>query len=904
MGTHCGSRIIVLSVLAALLAAAAPLAAEPRAESAAPAQALAAAAERWKLQRAPERAGQPGAAGQHDLFWEVLRLWEKDPKARADADLTAVMDWLLFSAGLWMDPNLADPIYGKVPVLVPALGEALLDRRLAGWVGTLQAGSSGTEPWLWPDFAGIDRKAFAAAVRRAKQTGPKNNPVAVAWLATALVAVDDPKGPEELTAAQAGLAKDLPSRAAQINLAILESLSRTGSRACLGMFLDQAEAELAKPGAERDRPVYGGSMPYPLTRFFQMVGWTFRGFLSGRPDYKAELAKARTWLKENQDKLAWDPKLRRFTGGAPQPGMEKLMGAAEKVQKDWGLNIAERLISGAFDSRGMAQELLTLMESKPQAAKDPALGDLVLALLSEDRSLSSYERMAYYTRITKLNPALAAGFWTADLREALLKDDAYGLESLIRSMSGSESAPLDAISKQLVGEFEKLYAEAAKSGDQEKALKAALALLYVGGKLDKKELAELVAKAPATWTSGGSDNRLTRWARSIMSAGRPAGLRVLLAVGRREMASYRPQGGAHPIRSFWYSAGWREYADGAGGPAEEELTKAETWLDRYEGTIKWDKNKGRFAGAPPPGAEALTDCAEAVQKRYGLKTDDVLAGGADEARRLFSELIELMEKKPEAAKDQQVADLVLALVEPARVNTAYDDVLRDRLYVKLPRVNRPAGVRVWSAYLRKLLLPAVPVGAGELSGLRARFKGLDAGVVAEAAKALGPELKKALEAAQDGKFDERVGRTMAYIYAGGEAGQADLDKLLAEADKLGSSGLSRLTGWGQPLAEVGIPFGLKLMLVGAKGNRYNRVTIIHQFEYLVGKLGRPYPEMIIPELIDNRNEEAQLARIEADLKWLEDNQKNLEFDPTQSRFRLKGGARGEAPDPGRKPEVF
>ncbi len=158
-------RRAALAALAAGLFALAAAGAEPKPQVPLPAAELTAAAGRWKLDRAAERAAQPGAAGQHDLFWEILRLWEKDEKARADADLEAVMSWLLFDAGLAGDGNLADPVYGKLPALAPRLGERLLDRRLGGWIATVQAaGASGGEPWLWAEFPGMDRKALAEAV--------------------------------------------------------------------------------------------------------------------------------------------------------------------------------------------------------------------------------------------------------------------------------------------------------------------------------------------------------------------------------------------------------------------------------------------------------------------------------------------------------------------------------------------------------------------------------------------------------------------------------------------------------------------------------------------------------------------------------------------------------------------
>jgi hypothetical protein len=881
---------------------------------------LAAAAERWKLERAAERAAQPGVAGQHDLFWEVVKLWEADAKARADADLAAVVDWLLFTVGLWNDQNLADPVYGKVPTLVPALGDKLMDKRLAVWVASLQTSSGGGEPWTWADFPGLDKKALAAAVGRQMKSGPRSNPVARAWLAVLLASAGDEKGLEELSAARAALEKDLPSRAGQINAAMATSLSNAGIKACLPLLLDLAEAELAgakaPPPADRfGRPMPGdfgggygpGTVPWSLTRFHQLVGWPTAKLSAAGADLKAAVAKARTWLKDSYPRLAWDAKLRRFTGGVVQPGMERLGAAAAAVEKKWNLSVLDRLGSGQQTYYGALQELVGVMENQAEAAKDPAAIELFSILLEEaGPSLPSYGSSdSLRTRLARLSPELAGRYMACGIKTSLLSRGGSNLDYYLQSLSAGDAKAVKEAMAILAPEMEKLYAEAAKGTDAERTLNLALACLFTGAKLDKKELAALVAKAPASSGGYSGDSTLAQRAQSMARCGRTGGLRLLLAVGRKEIGRYSTDGANHPIRQFGQLAGWRAFGESTAGTAEEELARAEAWLDKYDSRLVWDRNRGQFTGALPPGMETAIAAAEAAKERWGLKVDEALAGGSqDAARRLFSEIIELMEKKPEAAADGQLAALALALVEPGRIDDNYDDLLRERLYVKLPKLNREAGVKAWTNMLRKRLLgEGTPRrDPGDLAYLGTRLKGYDPTVAAEAAKALLPELKKSWDAAPADKFEDRVGRAMAYVFAGGDLPKEDLDKLLAEADKLGSSGYSRLAQWSQPIAQAGNPAGLKLMLTSARNNRATRANTLGQFDYLTSRKAERFGGDYY-----NLTDEQQIERVDACLKWLEENQKNLEFVPGQNRFKLKVEAPGpkdpkKGPGPG--PEVF
>ena len=846
----------------------------------------------------------------HDLFWEILKLWEKDEKARADADLTAVADWLLFSAGLWKDPNLGDPVYGRVPALAPALGDKLMDRRLAGWAAALQSSATGAEPWAWADFPGMDRKALAAAAGRLMKSGPKNNPLARVWMAALLAACDDPKGPEELSAARAALEKDLPSRAAQIDAALVGSLSGAGVRACLPLVLDQAEAELSGKAAQ---PVdsYGRALPTdyrysggrgpgfgPLIRFHQLVGWPVGRLSSGPADAKAELATARTWLKDNHARLSWDARSRRFTGGAPRPGMEKLEAAAAAVEKKWKLAVADRLFSGQTGHYGALQELVALMEGQPEAVKDPAVADLFFAILDDaGSSLSSHgSGDALRARLARLNPELAGRYLAAGVRTMLASRNSSGIDYYFQSLASGETGDAKGTLALLAPEMKKFYAEAAKGDDRERKLQAAIACLYTGGKLDSKELAAVVAGAPAASGSSGESSLAVR-AMTMARCGRPGGLRLLLAVGRKDIGRYAAEGVNHPVRQFGHLAGWYDQRETPpAGTAEEELAAAEAWLDKHESELVWDRNRGRFTGAPSPAMEEVAAAAGAIKERWGLSVGDALAGGGrDSARRLFSEIIALMEKKPEAAADAGLAALALAMIEPGRLDDGQDEILRERLYVRLPRLNRGAGVKAWTMMLRRRLLQTDGGAVRDPSALNylvAGIKGYDPTLVAEAARALLPELRKFWEGAPADRFEDRVGRAMAFVYAGGELPKDDLDKLLAEADKLGSSGYARLNQWAQPIAQAGNLAGLRLMLQTSRSSKAIRSNALGQFDYMVGRKTERYGGDYY-----RLTDEQQIERVDAALTWLEENAGNLEFQPAEKRYKLKVEAKPPAPAP-------
>ena len=109
--------IVVLCLLGALsrLYAAEPEKVIP------PAGAVTAVGEHWGVVKLEQRLTDADRVWQQDVYWELLRICEKDEKARADVDVQTVLSWLLIERGLWTAETLSDSVYSKIPVMMPAL---------------------------------------------------------------------------------------------------------------------------------------------------------------------------------------------------------------------------------------------------------------------------------------------------------------------------------------------------------------------------------------------------------------------------------------------------------------------------------------------------------------------------------------------------------------------------------------------------------------------------------------------------------------------------------------------------------------------------------------------------------------------------------------------------------------
>jgi hypothetical protein len=863
---------------------------------------LAAAAARWKIKDAANRIRQAGAAGRHDLFWEVLTLLEKNDKARTDADLVAVMDWLLFKAELWKHKDLGPAAARKIPKLVPALGERLLEARLKEWVSLAAVRYGGGDPWTWPEFSGKGRKRLGKAARRLLATGPRHNPMTRVWIAAALVVAGEKNAGKELAEARRLLAERLPSKVNLVTLSLGNSLAAGGAKECLELLLDAAEnyamrlhplpapadrlrGPEALPGGrgkllEGDgevsaKPYYRRSYwPAPLTRFYSLVGWIRPADMT---NLKEKIAAARKWLGANGAKLDWDAKTKRFSGGAFQPGLEAFHKAAAALKKKSGFDVVAGLSAGTHNAIGALQQLLAFGEKDAAAAKTAEFREVARGLIHlAGNTLSGYQT-ALMSKLSVLAPELATEVYISLLRSALVQVGSGGYYRL-SSLNGVKPKVIEAACAKLLPEFKKCYESAAKSSDAAAKMYAGIAYLCVGGKLSQDEICRLLDDGFKTRLS--YKHQLTQVAASMTRSGRTAGLRVMLAVARSESVTNGHNRHSKMLYLFRQLVGWGNRPATAGSIGGQ-VRKAEKWLDEHEKSLKWDATKGRFVGALAPEIEKLNRLCTAVEKRWGLKLRSDLSDRRTGHERAARAIVDLVRRKPKAADDENVEGLVEELATDI-LSTRFG---AGRMLVDLPKANRKLGTRLWTAWIRRQLTVYNGSIGIALSRPEHTLQGVDLSLLPEGCKPLVKSFQANYENALKGKAStqEKLRKALACAYVGGTVEESVVRKLMKENSA--RRGIHDEYRWGSALAIAGRKLGLKVLLWTAADRPKSWAFTIGRFDYLSGRTDKKNARFHRGE-----PEEKVRAKVKARLEWLKANDAKLVWNAKTGRFKVNGKA--------------
>ncbi|HEY3323913.1 MAG TPA: hypothetical protein VGP72_25905 [Planctomycetota bacterium] len=821
-----------------------------------PEKELTAAAKEWQLKNLAERLAQPGAAGVQDVFWEVLQLYEKEPKARKDHDLEVLMDWMLFSANLWNNPNTSEPALIKLPPLVPASGAKLLDKCINKWMTNLGGGGEdryvpagpGTAPWQWPEFSRIDPTVLAAAVRRALE--PSHNPQARLWLAAALLACGDAEGQKELATARALVEKNYSVQGGHTYAQILDSLINAGVRQALPLLIEQAEQHKETPQPS-DEGAFSSPQQQALTRICQLLGWNWtptqaenEGNKPAPTDYKVEFARLRSWLKTHMSELVWDPARRRFTGNAPPPGWETIWKAAVAVEKKFGLKCLVSIAQGR-DARQTVQGVLDLIEKSTAAANDEDVGTLLLELLQQPATdcwwaIEGNRRLL--VQVPKLNPKLGAKVWTTALQRSLTSPG-HGSVGLFM-VTEADPAIVKEACATLLPEEQKKYDEARAAGNIDGALQSAMRLLILGAKPDRKQLAELIEKAPLEWTGAGRDqSKFRHWGDTLGGVNRTGSLRLLLATSTGELANYgKKRQSFDSLGLFQHRCGWTDSVEGImAGTGEEVLAKCEAWLDENEAKLKWDQKKNRFVGALSPEKAALERSLQPLV-RSGIKVDELLDaqryGQREAARRLIDSTLRAV-GNPQFAKDPELGSALDSLAALAQGEGPVDTTLRN-LLIALSRIDHAAGVKLWSAQIRRDLDTWFKGGglkplteAAVTKGFATLAEEIDPTVLKDARALLLPAYQAELNEKKEMDVEHRAICALICIYLGADIDDAALLKLFAEAGKLPRQLF--LEAAASHICGTGNPAGLRALLLIAKaGTERTRRQAMYSFEVHTG----------------------------------------------------------------------
>ncbi|MGD0089441.1 MAG: hypothetical protein ABSE73_05925 [Planctomycetota bacterium] len=890
-------RLATIAIVVAFSLAAFEEEARPKPETkevpAPPEKAVSAVAKKWKISDLAERLKQPGAAGQHDVFWEMLKLCEDKEEARKDEHVAAVMEWLLFEVGLCSNKDTVEAAFTRLPALLPSIGARLLDKRLKDWLATVGGDFGGISPWQWPEFRKIDAGAMGAAVRRLRQTGPKHNPLARLWVAAALVAVDDAEGPQAFAAETVEVEKSHSLQSSAIIGRVLESLAQGGIKQALPLYADWAEREVVQMRA-KDPPEVRAWEAFPLAQLYQLLGWPQptqvwrNGKLAGKIDAKAEGTRTKEWLNKNLAALAWDPLRRRFVCDAPPPGMEALYAPARAVEKRYELKVLDSLAQPqAMDMSRLVGEVVSLMEKNAEAAKDAVVASFLLALLDQPsgRNLCQLQcRSLLLIHLPKLNPELGAQVLAKALKSALSDEEYYQPASLLNTDPQPDEELVRAACGALLSEYEKSYAEARTAGNIEAALHAAIQLFFVGGKPDPQEVVELIGKAPLTWVSGKQEGLLHRWMNEMFSAHRTGYLRLLLINAARDLDGYQPgKAYNHPLSRFQFICNWTQTGNGLPGTGPEMLAQCKEWLDKNESRLKWDREHSKFTGAPSPALEALARQA-AVLERYGVKIDDALAstqagrfqGEPDKA--LLEAVLKLGESNAAAAKDPEWVKAAVGIAASGRdfgseFNYAGPEA-------RLAKINQEAGAQLCAERLDKLLQSKLQGDKLTPQGLGSEcFRGVDPGVIQMARLRLAPKYLKKFEEAKDATPLVRCALAIISLYLGANMDDAELVKVLTAC----GAGLTdpraelNIQGWATAISQSGSTAGLRLVLLCVKARPEDRGPAASAFLSISGLQNTNRGQMFFSLM--RRPEDVDYY-----LDWLKKDEQQIRWDAAMRRF--------------------
>lgn len=848
----------------------------PRAEGeqvAIPSAAVAAVEAAWKCRDLGKRMQQPGAAGQQDAFWELIQLCEGKAEARADKNVEALFDWLLFDASLIQSPILTDPATTKMSELIPSLGRKILLTRVTGLFNN--AGNDYiTGPWDWAGFNSIDKKALGAAYVEYGQKNPQHNPVTRFYYAAGLWVCEHPDGEKEMSAARAALQKDLPLQVRSLEARLSEALLRGGIKQVLPLLLEQAEAEL------KNQPNNGGEGRFAretysnaLAQFEQAMGWQTPA--SRRTASAARVEELKGWVKEHLAEVKWDAARHQFACDVAPPGMEKAHAASKKVEAALGFNVFERM-NGRND-RGPVRELLNAAQAKP--SKDPDVQDAVAELVNMlfQRSGEFYaneEELSVFMPLGKTQPELAVKIWTRLLSSALFSPNAQNAGRLLRAAAMGEEIGAKVFA-QIEADAARQYEEARKNNDVQGALTKAMVRLYAGGGLNAAQLAELLEKAPE-WNErdrNGNGNKLAQWTQTMLSAGRTGALRLLLFRAGTEKVRNTYTNYTESMGSFYSLCQWSEGNELPKQKMEEQLAVAQGWLDANEKKLSYDAEKSRFVGAPPPHKAVLYALIEKAPAKLGLSAADVLS--YEGPTRALNTL--LNPGDPKMMEDPAWQELLLGLLKNSGKQEGMMRSTALRAISQMP-----------AAFAPKLLADQMEYDVGTIISQRGhpseliyeRRHNIDRKVAAAARELAAAGFKKRFDAWQEGKQGKPASKEpliLAMVCAWG-----GVPIKFEELSDLFKNGWyqDNINDWADAMLTTQNPAGLRLLLINAQTDPPRSANTLARLETAIGMRARGGMFRGIVKAPPER-----LAILE---KWLNENEAKLVWDEKLHYFAAPG----------------
>lgn len=533
---------------------------------------------------------------------ELASLMETKPEAVKDKDMRALVSGCIDSIKNAYENELP-MILGKMPRIDPELGARLWSRRVI--LGAPRQGLSGFStlfkglPDLPPEKAAIFRKHVSDELQKeeTKQLKAGANTKALAMHVAGLFLGNPPNQAKlaQLTA-KAPSERAATDQSRQLEYCATEVI-QSGNVNGLKLLLMLGRKDL------KSYKTRGYS--HPITRFGQYLGWPRTSDYS-KQNPEELLKKCESWLARHESKLKWDRNKRQFKG-APPPRGEALAEVTEYIEKTYKLKIQGDPTRERDDARRLFSELVLLMAAKPEAAKDPKVGEAIIELiplgsLDQDRLL----RTRLYSKVPKMNRDLGVRILASFLKKELFA--LVGRRSSPGTLTNLETRIPD-LDKSMVPEARKLMAPEVKkkmdaAGDAKVNERISLHLIgmYSGLKLPFADLDKHLEEAGKV----GDTSRfyLATWGEAIARAGNPDGLRLILMEADRNQNMRRTA-----LNTFEYMVGVRskkyDYR------AHRKMTTAQRkalvashlkWLEKNQATLQWNPATGRYKGFTPTPA--------------------------------------------------------------------------------------------------------------------------------------------------------------------------------------------------------------------------------------------------------------------------------------------------------------
>jgi hypothetical protein len=734
---------------------------------------------------------------------------------------------------------------------------AAISKRIESW---LQSGVVRDAPWNWSDFKTIDAAVLNDVMKEIVRSAPDRNP-RIRFLISALqLALNDAAGVEAMENVRTIVAVNPPNPIYhEACYPTIDSLAGAGVARALPFLAQDAVDSMA---GQR----FGALNTSETNRIFSLL----RLDVHRGDRIKPTLLRLKPWIERHLSDLTWDAANHWYVSSAGAPGFEYAL----RVEKEFGLKCVDLLRSDSLERRKLIRKLYEMMRSDPKARDDQNVAGLFHEIVTSEPLEPTTMDSIMAKELAKHNQSLVVDV-VADAIANQFPEDNRCLGLIYRTLWETPELVEKACAR-LAPAYEDAWQAALKSGDVPKAFDAAMKLIFFGGRPDMARIAELVKKMPSL-----ADDPFRNWLSLCRDAGRPGYLRMLIL-----WAVLEPRMLNSSVTQFTQGACWEKW-DSTNGNLQIRLAECAAWLDENEHRLIYDIPTETFKGGIIPGRGAIAEILGRIPKEYDIRIDEVLSGGRFAERDLYRNLMKLVVDHAEAAHNKAVCDALFALADPEDTLQPDQSIFANEFPKACPEVAARIYAKLVESDLQKKIGPAEIMDhvAGNFECAPSvwieRVNFVDQNVLKQMDVILASRFQTLrLEPGIDA--DVRAKRTMAYVFAGGQLGDAEVEKIMSDtSDRLAAI---LFASWGKAIAAKGYLSGLHVLLLAAKKHA-NALEALESTLQLAGMKPKGASWKVSSE-----------ERFQCCKDWFADNEKNLVWDAGFRRFILRKSAASPASD--------